>query len=243
MRNRRFIISLILLFSLLAGAQNSVPPKAYRAFLQQDLKLWEQSIQDFKQKNNTPGETEKLQLIQLYYGYTAQLLGNKENQKAAEAIRQAEELIEEILKNNPRQGEALNYKGVFLSYKIPFNKLKAPLLGKESLSLINQAIRLAPNSPQVLFDKGNSLYYVPKIMGGSKKEALRHFRKAISLIEKQKQTSNNWIYIQLLFQEAHSLELLGQKEEAKRTYEKVLRVEPDFKIAKKYYDQFLIKTK
>lgn len=238
-----FIPALAIMFNMYATSQNSVKQELYQAFLHNDTKKWEQTTKNFEKKANLNNTSDLLNLIHCYYGSVSVLIDKKENQKAAENIKHAEALIDKVLKTNPNNAEALNYKGVFLSYHIAMNKIKATTLGKQSLALINKAYALAPNNTQILFDKGNALYYTPKMFGGDKKEALTFYQKAIKIIETRKETNQNWVYIQLLFQNARSNELINNMQAAEAGYKKALKAEPNFKLVRdKYYPEFLKKT-
>ena len=224
---------LVLVFQFCFGqltAQSSYDRNSYNAFMKNSGTLWQKSINSYKQQNKLNSNQEKIKLIHLYYAYTAHLIATKQTAKANEMIKAAESEIESILKNNSKHAEALNYKGVFLGYRAGLNKVKAPIYGRESLKYLNQAIELSPNNPQILFDKGNSLYYVPKIFGGNKGEALQYFNKTIDIFEKVNKTKYNWLYAQSLFLKGRCHELLGESNSAKQTYEKIARVAPEFNL-------------
>lgn len=244
MHKKFLLISILtIMFSMFAVSQSAMKQELYQAFLHNDVKKWEQTTKNFEKKVNLNNTSDLLNLIHCYYGYVSVLIDKKEYQEAAENIKHAEELIDRVLKTHPNNAEALNYNGVFLSYHIAMNKIKATTLGKQSLALINKAYALAPNNTQILFDKGNALYYTPKMFGGDKKGALTFYKKAIKIIETRKETKQNWVYIQLLFLEARSNELTNNMQAAEVAYKKVLRVEPNFKLVRdKYYPEFLKKT-
>lgn len=191
-----------------------------------------------EQNTNFNKTADLLQLIHCYYGWTSELLDSKQYKKAETNIVKAEKWIDKILAKEPNNALAVNYKGVFISYRIPYNRTKAMTLGKQSKQLIKKALALNPNNVQILFDNGNAYYYPPKLFGGNKKTALGYYQKAISILEKQKKTNGNWMYVQLLMLEARCNDLLGNLEAAKKGYEKTLRAEPNFKIVRdKYYPE------
>ncbi len=229
--NRIFKIMVLLFvpFSLLNG-QNGLKNDLYQAFLTEDEKKWENLTLSFEKNANLTNTADLLTLIHCYYGWTSVQISKNLDNKATENIEKVEKWLELILKNEPNNALALNYKGVFISYQIGINKLKAPLLGKKSLTYLQKAYSLDSKNVQILFDAGNAAYYTPKIFGGNKNVALKYYKKAISIIEQQKQTDKNWIYVQLLFLESRCNELLGNEEAAKKGYEKLLKIEPNFKI-------------
>lgn len=242
--NRNIYILLIfsILFSIKTYSQNSQQQEIYQAFISRDISKWEAATLKLEKTTDTNKTADLLKLIQCYYGWTSELIDKKLYKKAERNIVKVENWIEKILAKEPNNALAINYKGVFISYRLAFDKSKVVSLGKQSLQLIKKAHTLDSNNVQVLFDNGNAYYYPPKILGGNKKTALKHYQKAISIIEKQNNTSKNWIYVQMLMLEARCNDLLGNTAEAKKGYEKTLRIEPNFKIVKeKYYPEILKK--
>ncbi len=241
-RVKTFILTAFLLVSGIIHAQGTFQKDTYQAFLKNDEVKWGNVTSKFEKSANLGKTSDLLQLIHYYYCYVSVLIDKKLDKKADENIRKAEVYIDKVLKSEPDNALGLNYKGIFMSYQVSLNKMKAATMGKQIMSNINRAFSLDPNNVQILFDKGNSLYYPPKVLGGDKKEALRYFNKAISIIEKQKNTRENWMYLQLLFLEAHCNELLGNTDSARKGYEKALKAEPDFRLVRdKYYPEFLKK--
>ena len=67
------------------------------------------------------------------------------------------------------------------------------------------------------------------MFGGSKEKALESYNKAIQLIEKDSEMlKRSWMYLNVLMILGQSYEKTGNLQMAKITYEKVLRIEPDF---------------
>lgn len=243
-KNKYTLLIISILFSVNTFTQNSFQQELYHAFLTRDISKWE-ALSLKTEKNTDLNKTaDLLKLIHCYYGWTSELVDTKQYQKAEANIVKAEKWIEKVLTKEPNNAEATNYKGVFISYGLSYNKSKALTIGKQSLQLIKKALTLNPNNVQVLFDNGNAFYYPPKIFGGDKKVALGYYQKAISILEKQNNTRGNWIYIQTLMLEARCQELLGNVQAAKKGYEKTLKMEPNFKVVRdKFYPELLTKLK
>lgn len=233
---KTLLLSTSLLLSGIIFGQTALQKELYQAFLHNDVSKWETATLNYEKRANLNNNNDLLQLIHCYYGYVSVLIDKKQNTKAANAIKKAETYIEKVLKSEPDNALATNYKGIFISYHVSLNKVKAATMGKQILDLLDKAYKLNPNDVQILFDKGNSLYYRPKVLGGDKKEALKYFQRAISILERQKNTNQNWMYVQMLFLEARCHELLGNADLAKKGYEKTLRVEPRFQLAKRRLD-------
>lgn len=241
MKHTLLIISL-LLTNIVIG-QNYFQQEIYQAFLNRDIKKWEAVSLKVEKSTDFSKTADLLKLIHCYYGWTSELIDAKQYQKAEANIVKAENWIESILAKEPSNAVATNYKGVFISYRLSYNKSKALTIGKQSLQLIKKAHTLDPNNVQVLFDNGNAFYYPPKVFGGNKKTALGYYQKAISILERQKNTNGNWMYVQLLMLEARCNDLLGNMAAAKTGYEKTLKVEPNFKVVRDtFYPELLKKN-
>ena len=65
-------------------------------------------------------------------------------------------------------------------------------MGPKSLEHIEKSIKLDPAEPMGYIEKGNSLQYRPAVFGGDKKEALKYYRKALTLIESKNDSRCNW---------------------------------------------------
>lgn len=231
---RLYLISKIIAFLMLFTAHmhsQSVDKLKYEAFLNRDNSKWVAAIR-IMEKSDLTKTANMQELIHCYYAYTSNLIAKKMRDDAENTIDKSNELIDKLLKKEPNNALALNYKGVFMGYEIALNKMKAFTLGRSCSNHLNKALQLDPNNPQILFDKGNSLYYPPRIFGGNKSEALKYFQKAIAIYEKQNKILNNWTYIQLLVVEGHSYELLEEDKLAERSYMKILKIAPDFHTVK-----------
>ena len=226
-----FVLLLTLSVTLQTTAQSvSLRSQTYNAYLSADPAKWEAltAAYENKARHNVLGDL--LQLVHCYYGYTMLLVEKKQDDKAAKCIEKAESYIDKILASFPNNALALDYKGVFISYRISLNKLKAPLLGKKSRQAIARALELE--------------FYPPSLFGGNKKEALVYYKKAISIIEQKHDTDQNWIYLKMLLNEARYYESEDNLTQAKRVYEKILNIEPSFRLVKdKLYPELLKKMK
>lgn len=241
----KFITTLVL-FTLATNAYSESPYKKniYAAFITHDMAKWERVIRTIETTNATNTVDQKLELINYYYGYIGWLIGQKKFSPAEKLIPKGEKLINEVLKVSPKNATAYSFKGSFLGFKIGIDKCKALFLGSDSKNSINKAMQLDPQNVQALIDKGNLLYYSPRFFGGDKTEALNYFLKGVKLMERNKETYQNWVYLNLLTMIASAYEKTDKLEDAKLTYEKIMRNEPDIKWVKDdLYPQLLAKIK
>lgn len=225
---------LLILFTFItynSNAQFTNQQNICNAFVNDDWNLWLKEIKQAEMKRAVNIQ-QKLELINLYYGYIGHLLAKKQYDEASKYISKGELLLNQILKLNPENATAMAYKGSFTGFKIPMNKMKIFSLGNESEGFVNNAYKLDKNNLQAIIDKGSALFFKPKVFGGNKPEALKLFLKAIRLYETNKNTSNNWMYLHVLTLLARAYEKTGQLNNAKAVYEKTLRIQPEFKLVK-----------
>lgn len=225
-------LSLISISNSNVWAQRNNSSDIYNAYITGDMGKWK-SAMDQMEKENPGSPDRKLELIGYYYGYTAYLIGLGNKDKEAKAnIEKAEKLIKDVLNQSPQNATALAYKGSFIGYKISLNKVKAMIIGPESINSINKAYKIDPENVQAVADKANLMHYAPGAFGGDKAGALELYEKGIRLMEKRNQTHENWFYLSLMTSLARRYEEAGQYDKAKTMYEKILRVEPRFKWVK-----------
>jgi tetratricopeptide (TPR) repeat protein len=240
------LIALLVLMTLATGVFSESPYKKniYAAFITHDMSKWEKVIRTMESSNTTKTVEQKLELINYYYGYIGWLIGQKKFPQAEKLIPKGEKLINEVLKISPKNATAYSFKGSFLGFKIGIDKCKAIFLGSESKNDINKAMLLDPQNLQAIIDKGNLLFYSPRIFGGDKNEALNYFLKGVKLMEMNNETNQNWVYLNLLTMIATVYEKTDKLKDAKFTYEKIMRNEPDIKWIKyDLYPQLLAKIK
>jgi tetratricopeptide (TPR) repeat protein len=125
------------------------------------------------------------------------------------------------------------YKSAFYGYEIGLNIIKAPILGPKSLKYSKLAMEQNPQNPMGYIQYGNSQFYMPAIFGGSKKEAVEHFIKALELMEKETtRIEKDWNYLSLLTLIGQSFTEMKEYKNAKKYFEKALAIEPNFLFVK-----------
>lgn len=239
-------IAMLVLLSLATTtySESSYKKTIYAAFITHDMAKWDRVIRTIEATNATNTVDQKLELINYYYGYIGWLIGQKKFSAAEKLIPKGEKLINQVLSVSPKNATAYSFKGSFIGFKIGIDKCKALFLGSDSKNDINKAMQLDPQNVQALIDKGNLLYYSPRFFGGDKNEALTYFLKGVKLMESNKETYQNWVYLNLLTMIASVYEKTDKLEDAKLTYEKIMRNEPNIKWVKDgLYVQLLAKIR
>lgn len=215
--------------------------RIYQAFATDNWEQWHAEISR-SEALDLPDYNAQLNMINLYYGYIGHLIDIKKMEDASTYISKGEILIDKLLEKYPKNAQLQAYKGSFMAFKIPANKLNALKYGFESLQLINNAYSLDAHNIRAIFEKANMLFYSPKIFGGNKKDAVKLFLQVRSRYESQNDT-RNWEYLYTLSIIARCYEHLKDFEKANSTYQQILRKEPDFMLVKnKLYPAFIQKA-
>lgn len=211
-----------------AAAQSEYGKRIYDAYINGDMALWTKTIGGMESaplKNNR----EKVELTGYYYGHTGYLIGLGEKETAKKYIEKAEKLIEEVLAEEPRNATALAYKGTFTGYRMSLNKMRTPILGPRTMKYIKAAYEADPENVQALTDMGNMFYYAPALFGGDKQEGMSYLERAIRKTEELDMTQENWNYMNTMVILAQYRRETGSPQKALELYEKILKIEPEFK--------------
>jgi len=242
----RKLLIIALLFTIASEMYSESPYRKniYNSFINRQMYKWEAIIHTMDAIPEPTTIDQKLEHIDYYYGYSAHLIGKKQYNEAESEISKAEVLVNNLIRISPKNATVYAYKGAFIGLKIASNKLKSIYLKSESNDYINKALDLDPHNVQALIDKGNMLFYSPFVFGGNKKEALNYYLTAASLLEKNKDTNQNWKYLNLLTVIGLAYDKEDMPNEAKITYEKLLRKEPNYKLVRdELYPKLLHKLK
>ncbi|MDR3653034.1 MAG: hypothetical protein P4L34_08695 [Paludibacter sp.] len=223
------LIGLMIMLAFTSGlsAKTSYSKSIYDAFLVRDMAKWENIIQSMEASHSMTTVDQKLELINCYYGIIGYLVGRKQYDHAEKLTNRGDILINQVLSTAPKNATARSFKGSFTGFRVGIKKFKAILLIFDSKKYINEAIEIDPQNVQGLIDKGNLYYYAPAIFGGDKKTALTYYLKAARIMEQKKETYENWVYLNTLTLIASAYIKTNNLNEAKQTYQKIKREEPN----------------
>lgn len=227
----------------IATSYASYQENIYKAFTTDKLDLWRKTLDDMNSLKTMTDE-QMLEAINYHYGYIAWCIGNKKNDIAEKYLKIAYTYVYKLEKKSYQLSYIYSYKAVFIGFEIGLASYKAPIIGFKSFEYINAAIKADPNNFFAYHQQGNMYYYLPSIVGGSKNKAIEYYQKAVSLIEKDKsKTTQNWNYLSLLVAQAQAYTEIGKNDVAKKIYEKILKIEPNFHWVKNVlYPNILKKT-
>ncbi len=233
-RQKHIIIIAILVFTVVSsGWASSFKNKIYDAYISNNMPKWKTTIDEME--NSKRIDTDFLmELVNFQYGYIAYCIGVDKMDEADKYLELAEENLEKLGKTGGESSIISAYKSAFYGYEIGINKLKAPFIGPKNIKYSMLSMKQNPQNPMGYIQYGNSQFYMPPVFGGSKKEAVEHFKIAEKLMEKDKtQLENDWNYLSLLALIGQSYFEMEDYENAKFYYQKALQVEPNFLWVKK----------
>lgn len=132
------------------------------------------------------------EMVKAMYGLVGYEFGLHDKEVARKYVNRADIYLDNLLEKYPNNAQLHSLAGAFYGYKIALAFYKAPFLGPKSMFHMDKAIELDPAEPMGYIEKGNSLQYRPAVFGGDKIEALKFYRKALTLIEARNELKCNW---------------------------------------------------
>jgi len=221
------IISLLLIFNI-SQAQTTYKEKIYDCFVNDKMNEWKKII-DKIEKIEKKSNSLRLELINYQYGYIGWCLGNNKEDIAEDYLDLALKNIEKLEDLNYKLPMINAYKSAFWGFKIGLAFYKAPFLGPESIKFAEKSVELDPQNYFGYIQLGNIEYYMPATFGGSKTLAIEYYLKAQKILEEDTEAiKNDWNYLSLLITIGQAYTGMENYSMAKKYYEKVLKIEPDF---------------
>lgn len=228
------ILFLILFISILqiGNSFGSSKIEIYNSFINNNMSAWK-GIIDKMDKKQAKSDKYLLELLNYQYGYIAYALGNNNTEEAIKYIDIFEKNIQYLLNKKYSLSMMYAYSAALYGYKIDMNKVNAPVLGPKSKQLADEARKHTPSNWFAYLQLANIENYTPKILGGSKVDALKYYLIALKLLETNpKECQYNWNYLNLYVTIAQVYLDMNNLKKAEKYYTKVLEIEPNFKWVK-----------
>lgn len=222
-----------LCFAFVALAQTS-DPLSYAAYLgSEDVAatnaLWDKAVADKQSafdKNAT--NTNRWNLALAQYGLLGGTMRTRDEDRFDTYYEIAEEHLQALAKDDKMKAEAKALLSGLYGMKMAYSSMMGMVLGPKSSGLIEDAIKLAPQSPIVWKIQANSKMFTPAMFGGDIEEAIKAYERSIELFEKQPEgLKNNWLYLDTMVFLGQAYSSEGQSAKAVAIYEKALKTEPN----------------
>ena len=214
----------------------------YTAYLQKNMDLWKEVIEEMEVHYKTNSDQALLyDLAEAEYGYVAYCISVKRRKEARVVLRKAEENINLLLAEGRGSAKIFSLRGALYGFRVYLEPLKALKYRNHSMKANQIAILMGPDEPRAWMEKANIAYYLPAILGGSKRRAVPLYEKAVSLYElSPERLHQNWLYLNCLAGLGIAYEHTGQYRNAGEVYRKLLKREPSFRwVRDDLYPQFL----
>ncbi len=221
---------LTLLSSNLLIAQSESDKMAYMAYISNNKSLWKQLVSKEQSAYNKSKTNKNLyNLLLAQHGLLNSTMADQDEELFDEHFKDAKDNIDELIEAGHEVGNSKAILSAIYGWEMGYSSYKGMFLGGKSSSNIEEATKMAPNEPLVWQVFGSSKFFTPSMFGGDTKEAQKAYEKAITLYEQNESlTTSNWRYLDALVWLGKVYEKNGEKAKAKSTYEKALKVEPDF---------------
>ena len=151
-------------------------------------------------------------------------------------MSQAVATLEKALDLDPQDSGSHAVLATLLGMRIAGNPVSALWRGSRVERHRKEALRLDPANPRAHYLAGTGYYHAPEMVGGGKRKALSHFRKAERLYKKERRQNTDpleprWGYCHCLTFIARTYLELGKHGKAKTYFRKALDVNPEDHLA------------
>ncbi|GAB1415712.1 hypothetical protein MASR2M117_11180 [Paludibacter sp.] len=222
-RTKYLLIGLLVSFCVLVFGQTNT--EIYKAYISGNMVAWKTHMNSYKANTNE----QKLNLINYQYGYIAYCIDQDKDDEAEKYLAKAEIILTELEKKQYEISMVNAYKSAFVGFKIGLSPYKAPFIGQESLEFAKKSVTQDDTNYFGYVQLGNIAFYTPAMFGGSKADAMKHYLKALELLEKNPPSlKSNWNYLNLLATIINAYYEIGKYEKAKQYCIKALAIEPNF---------------
>lgn len=205
----------------------SIEQTQYAAYLKASKTLWEKSIDEAKKKY---GE-DSFETAIAMYGLLNNTMATQDEDTFDDYKDETIDLLEELIDENPDWGEPRAVLSSTYGLVMAYSPMKGMFLGMKSSSLMEEAVRLQPESPLVQKLHGGSKLYTPEMFGGDPEIAIEAFSRAIEIYEKES-VEENWLYLDTMMGLSMAYRKTDQNEKAKEILEKAVTIEPQYYWAK-----------
>ncbi|WP_436517794.1 tetratricopeptide repeat protein [Ekhidna sp. To15] len=229
---KKIITISMLLIAGLSSAQTSKELQ-YAGYLNASKTMWEKAIVIAEKES---GEN-SFEMAMAMYGLLNNTMATQDKATFDDNVDQTVDLLKSIIKENPGHAEANAVLSSVYGLVMAYSPMKGMLYGMKSSSLMDEAMRLAPDSPLVQKLHGGSKLYTPEMFGGDAKQAVAAFEKAIELFETG-ETEENWLYMDTHMGLAMAYNKVEEREKAEAILEKAIAMEPQYHWAKATLTQF-----
>lgn len=238
-RHLQLILSLSLLNMHLSVAQQATIFQAreavYRGYIQDEETHWQKGLELLRQACGQPvscSEAMRYELALTEYGYIGFCLAHEQKEKAQSYLESCEAHARSLL-GTSYEAEVHAILGGLMGIKMGLSPASAIWIGPKSLKHIEAATQKGKDKAAGWVETGNMRLHSPALFGGSVDKAIHCYQKAIRLFEQRPEAERRcWLYLHAYAWLGQAWQKKGMKAEARKVYEQVLKIEPNFRWVK-----------
>jgi tetratricopeptide (TPR) repeat protein len=169
------------------------------------------------------------------YRLATYYLEESQSEEAELHTMEAQKHLDKVIELKPDWGEPFALYASTLGYEIALDWSKAMSLGMKIGEYYGIALELEPDNPRVNLLKGAGELYTPVEYGGGPDIAIATLSHAVSLFENEKAAhpkAPSWGKEEAYTFLGMAHQQKGENEKARELYQKALKVNPDFGLAK-----------
>lgn len=164
------------------------------------------------------------------YGYVGYLLSSNKWDEADKWLIKLDKNVQILREKQPENSTLYALHGAYYGMKISIQKWKAPVYGPRSMDLINTAVLMDSTNAYAWNEKANMTYHMPSFIGGGRANGIAALEKAVLLMDSHvMQYKFSWMYLLSNTTLARWYFEDEQYDKAKKQYNKLLRVAPNYK--------------
>jgi hypothetical protein len=231
MKNK-YLLIILLFVTLIIKAESNYKSIVYKSYVTNSMGDWKKVLDKLGSAKSLDNVL-KLELLNYQYGYIGWCVINNKDNEAQHYLDLAVKNALELEKEGYELCQIKAYKAALWGFQIGLAYYKAPFLGFECVEFAKESVKMNKNHYLGHLQLGYIDYFLPPIFGGSKSRAISNYVIAERLLEKQLNGSlKDWNYLNVLVTIVQACQGLGQNAKAKIYYDKVMRIEPNYKWGK-----------
>lgn len=203
----------------------------FECYTTTQMEDWKRTMELMARERSKGNYDELYKVTLAWYGYIGYCLGNDREDEAEDYLESGWNHLETLLEMPEAGAAPYALKSGFYGFEMALARYKTLILGPRSVSALKTAAEMDSTNVHYLVEKGNQMYYMPSLLGGDKAVALKHYNHAVTKMENGETPfhRHHWFYINTLITLGLSYEKTGQIEMARKTYQKIKRIAPQFK--------------
>lgn len=230
----------IAFFSLLFGLSGTVyagivdHDTMYDAYLNGDMEIWSQKLTEYTSSDNLT-INDKIEISNYLYGYIGFILQDAKKPVIEHWLELWEKYLHDIEAAARIPSTLHVYRSSIAAYRTKLYPFKILMYARQSMDELEMALAENPKDPIAVGLKGNVLFYLPKMMGGDKDEAIEWYRHAIELHENNPDILYRWNVCGIRLCLAQAYEETDRRSFAVQVCKETLEIEPNFSYIRDTY--------